>query len=332
MRKVIFGVPNNLYNSVSGNGSEITGVDRLRISITLCAVFISILSGCVQPADSWSPTPFDLQGHRGARGLAPENTIPAFVLALDLGVSTLELDVVLTADGDVVVSHDPWFSSRICSHPDGRPVSEDEERDLKIFEMRYEDIAGFDCGSRGNPDFLEQRAIATAKPLLKDVIQTSEAHTDSTDRASVFYNIEIKSAPDRDGVYYSSVAEYAQLLYDVLADQDVLSRATIQSFDPRALEAVKKIDPAVPLGFLVDNDISFSDNLDRLSFTPETYSPHHRLVDTSLVEEAHRLDIKVIPWTVNDEERMKELIAAGVDGFITDYPNRGVALLTTRSE
>ena len=332
MRKVIFGVVNHLYHFGPRNRPEITGVARLRIPITLCVVLFSTLAGCAKPADTWTSTHFDLQGHRGARGLAPENTIPAFILALNLGVKTLELDVVISAEEEVVVSHEPWFSSRICSHPDGHPVSEDEERDLIIFEMRYEDIAGFDCGSRGHPGFLEQEVMATAKPLLTEVIQNVEAHAASTGRPPVFYNIEIKSTPERDGVYYSTVSEYAQLLYDVLADQDILSRTTIQSFDPRALEAVKNIDPAVPLVFLVDNNMSFSDNLDRLSFIPETYSPHHRLVDKSLVEEAHRLDIKVIPWTINGEERMKELIAAGVDGLITDYPDRGVALLATLFE
>jgi len=332
LRKTTIDTAKQIRRFVSLDGPEIRSVNQRGIPVILCAIFISVLAGCASPTDTGTRTHFDLQGHRGARGLAPENTIPGFIRALELGVTTLELDAVIGGDGEVVVSHEPWFSSQICSHPDGRPVNEDEERDLKIFEMSYDQIERFDCGSRGNTGFPEQRVINVAKPLLTDVIRTVEAHVISEEGRRVYYNIEIKSTPERDGVYYSTVTEYAQLLVDVLNEQDILSFTSIQSFDPRALEVVKTIDPTISLVFLVDNDIGFSKNLDRLSFAPDIYSPHHRLVDKTLVEEVHRMDIKVIPWTVNEGERMKELIDAGVDGFITDYPDRGVAFLATLSE
>src|SRR5690554_2395804 len=99
--------------------------------------------------------PFDLQCHRGARGLVPENTIAGFLVALDLGVTTLEMDAVISADGEVVVSHEPWMSAEICSHPDGRAVVEEEAPSLNIFEMAYEEVRRYDCGSRGHLRFPE---------------------------------------------------------------------------------------------------------------------------------------------------------------------------------
>jgi glycerophosphoryl diester phosphodiesterase len=298
----------------------------------VAVVFLSLVAGCDKRPQDPSSVSFDLEGHRGARGLLPENSIPAFVRALDLGVTTVELDVVLSADGDVVVSHDPWFSSLICSHPDGRPVSKEEEKDLILFSMSYREIAGYDCGSRGHPGFPDQRPVATTKPLLKDVILASEEHADSTGRSPVLYNIEIKSSPERDGVYYSSVEVYARGLYNVLVAEDLLDRSLVQSFDPRALEAIRAIDSEIPLALLVNNELGLSENLSRLTFSPDVYSPNKRLVDGKLVAEAHRKRIRVIPWTVNDVVLMKELMDLGVDGLITDYPDRGSALLAELPE
>ncbi len=194
---------------------------------------------------------FDLQGHRGARGLLPENTLPAFVRALELGVTTLELDVVLTKDNEVVVSHEPWFSAEICSHPDGRPVTEDEQEKLNIFTMSYAQAAAYDCGRRGNPRFPDQQAMAASKPLLSEVLAVIEKRVASSAAKPVHYNIEIKSRPVRDGVHYASVRQYAQSLYDVLSRHGVLARTAVQSFDPRALEAMKKIDPMLNWCFLL---------------------------------------------------------------------------------
>ena len=289
-------------------------------------ICMMVTLGCTDEKPEGKLIGFDLQGHRGTRGLLPENTIPAFKRALEIGVTTLEMDVVLTSEGMVVVSHDPWFSSQICSHPDGSPITESEEKDLRLFDMTYEEVKKYDCGSRGHPKFPDQEAMVVFKPLLSDVIKTSETHTDSQGSPGVYYNIEIKSAPDRDGLYYKSVAEYARQLYAVLVDGGVLDRSFVQSFDPRALEMMHEIDPALPLGLLVNNDDGLITNLERLSFTPVVYSPHERLVDAALVDSIHERNIRIIPWTVNQTERMKELLSLGVDGIITDYPDRGKAL------
>ena len=137
---------------------------------------------------------FDLQGHRGARGVFPENTIPAFLYALDLGVTTLEMDVVINAEGKVYISHEPWMSADICSHPDGRKVEEDEARALKIYAMSEEEISRYDCGIRGHSKFPEQQALKVSKPLLSDMFEAVKLRTAETGREPALFNIEIKSA------------------------------------------------------------------------------------------------------------------------------------------
>lgn len=270
---------------------------------------------------------FDLQGHRGARGLFPENTIPAFLYALDLGVTTLEMDVVINAEGSVILSHEPWMSAKICAHPDGRKVSKSEAESLKIYAMSDEDVAGFDCGSRGHPGFPEQQAMQVSKPKLVDVFKAVSLRSAETQRKPVLFNIEIKSAPEGDNVFHPEVGQYAQALYDVLQQSGVLERTSIQSFDPRALEAAHLIDPDVSLVLLIENRKSFQANLKRLSFKPDIYSPNYKRVNKKMIEAAHGQDIMVIPWTVNDEKTMRKLMALGIDGLITDYPDVGSSVL-----
>jgi glycerophosphoryl diester phosphodiesterase len=270
----------------------------------------------------------DLQGHRGARGLLPENTIPAFQLALDLGVITLEMDVAINAEGHVVLSHEPWMSAKICSHPDGRNVTEDEERRLRIYAMSDEEVAGFDCGSRGHPDFPRQQAMPVSKPLLGDVLQAVATHSPASARAPVRFNIEIKSRPEGDRVFHPEVREYANILYQVLQEYNIIERTTVQSFDPRALEAMHSIDPQVSTSLIISNSHGIRENLAQLSFMPDIYSPDYKLVDGELIRAAHARNIQVIPWTVNDADTMRKMLAWGVDGLITDYPDLAVEVLS----
>lgn len=275
----------------------------------------------------------DLQGHRGARGLLPENTIPAFLHALDLGVTTLEMDTVINAEGHVVVSHEPWMSARICSRPDGRPVSADEEKNLRIYAMTDQQVAGFDCGKRGHPDFPRQRPTPVTKPLLRDVFIAVASHRERGGHASgsepVRFNIEIKSLPGYEGLFHPDVVVFANALYSLVNEFGLVAQTTIQSFDLRALEAVHQIDPTISTSLIVDNHDGLQRNLGRLSFTPDIYSPFHELLDQQQIDVAHAKNIKVIPWTINDETTMRKLIGMGIDGFITDYPDIGRQVLST---
>lgn len=286
----------------------------------------AVLADPALAADKAQKT-IDLQGHRGARGLLPENTIPAFLHALDLGVTTLEMDVVINVQGKVFLSHDQWMSAKICSHPDGRKVGHSEEKSLKIYAMSAAEIKGFDCGSHGHPDFPQQQAMKVSKPLLSEVFEAVSLRAAETGRVPVLFNIEIKSRPEGDGVFHPPVDQYAQALYGVLKQHGVVNRTSIQSFDPRALEAAHHIDPDITLVLLVENHDGLHKNLNRLSFTPDIYSPAYKLVNKAMLEAAHAQNIRVIPWTVNEEKAMRKLVALGVDGLITDYPDLGVGVL-----
>ncbi|PSQ76015.1 MAG: glycerophosphodiester phosphodiesterase [Bacteroidetes bacterium QH_7_62_13] len=276
---------------------------------------------------SRAPNRFDLQGHRGARGLAPENTIPAFRRALEIGVATLEMDVVVAGDGTVVVSHEPWMASEKCVSPDGDRIADVDRHN--IYEMAYDDVATYDCGSQQLKNFPEQEPQAARKPRLRDVIRMAEAYTRDHNRGPVFYNIEVKSRPEWDGTYHPKPRGFVERVLTAVTEAGVASRTTIQSFDVRSLEHVHRLNAPVRTAFLVGwaaND-GGAENVEALSFLPDIYSPDVRLVDENLVTTLRARGVQLIPWTVNEIDAMKRLLRLGVDGFITDYPNRGRAVL-----
>lgn len=269
---------------------------------------------------------FDLQGHRGARGLKPENTIPAFIAALNYGVTTIELDVVITKDKQVLVSHEPWISADICLKPDSTSITKSESQNYNIYQMNYQEVSAFDCGSKGNEKFPEQKKISTHKPLLTDVIAAVEDHIKNSSSYEVDYNIEIKSAKTGDNKFHPTVEEYSDLVYQVITQYLPLERVVIQSFDFRVLKYWKKKYPTIRLAALVENLKSAEANLNEIGFSPSIYSPYFKLINKQTVADLQKKKIRVIPWTVNEAEDMKRLKSWGVDGFITDYPNRAAEL------
>jgi glycerophosphoryl diester phosphodiesterase len=282
---------------------------------------------------------FDIQGHRGARGLAPENTLPAFEVALELGVKTLELDVVISGDGEVVVSHEPWMSSEICSHPDGRPVVPDEAEGLNIFEMTYVEVARYDCGLRVHPRFPLQQPQAARKPLLREVLELGERWAGRTGANRVRYNVETKSRPAWEGFMCPDPETFVGAIWREVERAGVADRFIIQSFDPRTLQEARRRALPVRLALLVEagpcgvetepDPLAYLRvGLQVLGFTPEIYSPDHRLVTESVMEETRQRGMQVIPWTVNERSEMERLRALGAAGLITDYPDRALGMLS----
>ncbi len=286
----------------------------------VCLIFLGI--SCAPPLHD-----LDLQGHRGARGLLPENSIAGFIKALELGMTTLEMDVVVSQDSQLVVSHEPWMSHHICSHPDGTPVTEPEEAGLRLFQMTYTEIQTFDCGQRGNPRFPTQTPQPMHKPLLRTVIDTVEATLSARNLPLVGYNIETKSRPSGDHTDHPGPEAFAALLYHALQEADMLERVIVQSFDVRTLQAMRWLDDGVPLALLIGEAGVLEDQLAALGFVPEIYSPYHALVDADLVAAVRTKGMRLIPWTVNEPEAMERLHTLGVDGLITDYPDRAQFLL-----
>jgi len=266
---------------------------------------------------------FDKQGHRGCRGLMPENTIPAFLKAVDLGVNTLEMDLVITKDNQVLVSHDPFFNHEITTLPNGEFLSESNEKELNIYKMPYSEVVKYDVGLKNHPRFSQQYKMKVHKPLLSEVIDSVELYAKSNHKPALYYNIETKSHPQTDGIFHPEPKEFVDLMMSVILKKKIENRVIIQSFDPRTLQYLHQIYPAIKTALLVEDfdKKDFFKQIEDLGFVPTIYSPAQELVKSTLVEECHSKKVKLIPWTVNDLETIRKFVKMGVDGIISDYPN-----------
>ena len=264
----------------------------------------------------------DIQGHRGCRGLMPENTIPAFIKALDLGVHTLELDVVISKDKEVVVSHEPFFNHLISTGPDGGSITEENEKEHNLYRLTYEDIKTYDVGLKGHPGFPEQEKISVYKPLLSDVISQCDAYAKKKNRPLPIYNIEIKRVKQLDYYFSPPVEEFVDLVLAEINEHGISDRVVVQSFDLESLRFAREKYPLIPLALLIENEKSPEENINELGFIPDIYSSYFKFLDDKTVDYCHSKQIKVIPWTVNDEQDIKQMLMLKVDGIISDYPDR----------
>lgn len=281
---------------------------------------------CVSAMTNAQPT-IDVQGHRGCRGLRPENTVPAFLHALALGVTTLELDVVVTQDQQLLVSHEPFLSPTICTGPNGETITAAQEKQYNLYQMPYEQIRRCDCGSQGHPRFPEQQAMVAAKPRLVDVIDSVEQYLRSHNRPLVQYNIETKSTPAGDGVFHPAPPEFASLLLTVIDDKGIADRTIVQSFDVRTLQEARRINPTLRQALLVENRRGLQKNIEELGYVPDVYSPNFRLVNKKLRNDTRQQGMQLIPWTVNKRAHIQKMLGLGVDGIISDYPDRVLEIL-----
>ena len=252
----------------------------------------------------------------------PENTIPAMKKAVDVGANVLELDVQISKDGQVMVAHDPRLNPAITLLPNGEEIPKDDVDKYILHQMNYADIRRFDVGSKYNPDFPDQQKMKVYIPLLGELIDAVEQYTATKGLPPVIYNIEIKADPAKDGFYQPAPAELVKRVMDVVNKKEIGNRFYLQSFDIRQIQEVHRQYPQVVTGFLTsDKNTSLAQNISRIGFIPDIYSPHYKLVTDSLIAESHRNGMKLIPWTVNSSEEIENLQQMGVDGIITDYPN-----------
>lgn len=291
--------------------------------------FLPILwCGIVISSCSVTRHPFDEQAHRGGRGLMPENTIASEKNAIHYNC-TMEMDLQMTKDKQIVVSHDAYMNALFCFTPGGDTMSRKDGYSRLIFDMPYDSVAKYDCGSKPYPAFPEQKKMYTVKPLLSVLIDSAEAYGKREHHIN-HYNIEIKSNPAWDGKHYSNLAEYVDSAMAIIIRKGIAPRTMIQSFDVRALRIVHKKWPAVEISYLVgakdEKPASPADRvvqgyIDELGFKPDVWSPEYRLVTSALVKAFHKKHILVIPWTPDTVEEMQKLKDMGVDGEITDYPD-----------
>ncbi len=274
-------------------------------------------------AKEYVPGEFDKQGHRGCRGLMPENTVPAMLYALGLGVTTLEMDVVITKDKKVILSHEQWFGKDITTKPDGSYMGEREERKFNIYWMTYEQTKTFDVGMKPHPRFPRQAKMKVSKPLLSEVIDSVNKDMMTRRRPFPYFNIETKSNPEFDDVFQPKPEEFVELLMAVIKEKNIEEQVIIQSFDFRTLQYLHKKYPSIKTAMLIENSSkgNFDEQLKALGFIPTIYSPAYGMVNEKLIQQCHAKNMKIIPWTVNDKATIEVLKTLGVDGIISDYPD-----------
>lgn len=318
-------------------------------SLHLLPLLIIIFAAFSSLAQDTMPLPdgFDIQGHRGARGLKPENTLPAFETALDLGVTTLELDMHFTSDDMVVVWHDDHIEKDKCGlnpesdveapNPDSLIYQGDN---LLISRLTWEQVQAYRCDRNPDDDrFPEQDNSPTALAgddyhiLSLDEVFTfvaeyaeSEFKTEEQQENAnrVLFNIETKRKindpeaidDDFDG---ENIGAFELIILEVIAEHQLEDRVAIQSFDHRSLWVIRSVDENITLVALTSRTIP--DLADLAAQGANIWSPNYQDLNTELIQEAHDLGLKVIPWTVNDASNMFQLVVWGVDGLITDRPD-----------
>lgn len=281
---------------------------------------------------------FDLQGHRGARGLMPENTLAGFEHALRLGVTTLELDVAVTADGVPVVSHDPALNPALTRDANGHRLQGPGPliRSLSLAQLQTYDVGRIDSGSNYGRAFPAQQARdGETIPTLASVF----ALTRRLGADTVRFNIETKIFPDRPDDT-PDVTRFVDAVLAVVREAGMVRRVTIQSFDWRSLRLVQQREPAIATAYLtiasprlnnVRDDawtggMKWRDHASTAHMVQASggaiWSPNANEIDAPAVRAAQQLGLRVIPWTVNEPSDMERLIGWGVDGIITDYPDR----------
>jgi len=255
--------------------------------------------------------PIQVHGHRGARAMRPENTMPAFEYAIDAGVDALEMDIAVTRDDVLVVSHDPVLNSEICRGPGGSKV---------IRELTFAELRRWDCGSLVNPHFPKQTPVpGTRVPALEEVLALAV-------RGHFLFNLETKIFPDQPQ-YTPSPERFAELLLQAIDRHHLRSRVIVQSFDFRTLHAMKKLAPEIRLAAL-DESEKLGDFVSvARGAGAQIISPEKGMVTPSRVLAAHQAGLQVIPWTANTPEEWGALTAAGVDGIISDDPAALIAYL-----
>ncbi len=259
-----------------------------------------------------------VHGHRGARAVMPENSLPAFEYALAQGVDALEMNLAVTKDNVLVVSHDPELSAKLCKGPEGSPRI--------IRQLTLAELKKWECGVVANPDFPKQKAIAgTRVPTFDEVLRLAKP-------TRVELNVETKSFPSRPELT-PAPEEFSRLVIEAVRKHGMESRLILQSFDWRTLAAAKQIAPKVRLSALYPFSMTEpwqSAVTDAHAKGFQIVSPHYRVATAAEIEKAHKLGMHVVPWTANEPKIWDALIDAKADAIITDDPAALVAYLKSK--
>ena len=254
-----------------------------------------------------------VHGHRGARAVLPENTLPAFEYAISAGVDVLELDLAVTKDNVLVASHDPTINGAIC---EGGPAH------VPIRQLTLAELRRYDCGAKKNPDYLKQKPVpGTRIPTLDEVFALAK-------RGTFDFNVETKIFRDKPELT-PSPEEFARLVLDAVRRHKLERRVILQSFDFRTLHAMKKLAPDIRLAALYEGSPKDFVAIAREAGA-QIISPRYTLVTKEQVDRAHKAGLQVVPWTANKQADWEKLVDAGVDAVISDDPAELIAYLKRR--
>lgn len=282
---------------------------------------------------------FDLQGHRGARGLLPENTLPSFAKALEIGVDTIECDMAVTKDDVVVIHHDLWLNPDITRGPDGQWLESRGPaiRDLTFAELQRYDVGRIKPGTKYAADFPDQKPVdGTRIPRLSDLFDLVK----KSGNDKVGFDCETKLSPLEPAATLPPEA-FARRVIAEIRQHGMAKRTMVQSFDWRTLQVIQKEAPEIRTMYLSSPRTLKAEGGKPspwlAGFTPEAHgsapkavkaaggqiwAPNQTYLTPELLAEARSLGLTVIPWTVNDPAMMDRLLGMGVDGIISDYPDR----------
>jgi glycerophosphoryl diester phosphodiesterase len=261
--------------------------------------------------------------------LLPENTLPAFLKALELGVDVLELDVVVSADQQVVISHEPWLSAQLGRAPDGTLISPQQELDYNLYRLPYATIRRCVVGEWAHPAFPTQQPHPTYRPLLREMLQAIEAACQRLGRPPVGYSIELKSTPEGDAIFHPLPARFVELVLAEVHAAAVQARTTLLSFDSRILQAARQLAPTQALCLLSETPAPAAQLFQALGFAPDVFGPDFHLLslDAARALSAAYPGLRLVPWTVNQLADFQQVLRWGVAGITTDYPDQLLALL-----
>ncbi len=258
----------------------------------------------------------------------PENTIPSMLNGIRLGENTLEMDLQVSKDGKVVVSHENYFHPRYSMRPDSSLVQKDDPKTY-LYHLDYEDIAKGDVGLRPNDTWPTQAHVPAVKPLASDLIDFVETYTAEHGYSPMRYNIEVKTSPKKgEGTNWPEFHEFVDRCIALLESKDLGDRLVIQCFDVRSLNYMHEKNPSLFLSYLTSGDTSVENLLTKLDFTPDWWSPNYKDLTPENVAYCREKGIKIVPWTVDDPADIRRMIELDVDAIISNYPDR--VLMQTR--
>lgn len=289
-------------------------------AIVASALAAVLAVGCATPEETYK---VDVQAHRGGMGLYPEESLEAMLNSVDLGVNTLEMDLCVSQDHKVMLSHDKYFHHRYSTRPDGTPVMAGDEK-VYLYTLPYSEIVKWDTGIKENPDWPEKKCIPTHKVLAADVVTAVEEYTKEKGLPPMYYNIEIKSDDEEgEGTLWPEYHEFTDVCMAVLDSLNLGDRLIIQCFDERALNYINEKYPGHRISSLWESwEKDFDAQMALLDFIPEWVSPPSENVDSLFMARAHEKGMKVVTWTVDDPAEMKRLMDLRVEGIISNYPDR----------